>query len=239
MKLLGTGNGALQRAAALEGARIVVFSIPAMGTDDGFITCPMAGDCAKDDACYAMRGSYAWPGVKAAFLARLEVTRTGSFVQRMIDEVITAAKTARRNNQRLYVRVHDSGDFYNPAYLDKWLDIAKSSPDDVVFYAYTKSLPWVRKAREAGKVPKNFVFTFSQGGKLDATIDPGTEKHTRMFPDLESLFKAGYANATKNDLVAADPKVLKVGLIYHGGKTGAANWNLPWAGMKAYKAAKA
>ena len=60
-----------------------------------------------------------------------------------------------------------------------------------------------------------------------------------MFPDLPALKAAGYTNATKNDLIAADPKVLKVGLIYHGGKKGAANWDVPWAGMKAYKAAKA
>ncbi len=37
------------------------------------------------------------------------------------------------------VRIHESGDFYNQAYLDKWVTIAKACPD-ITFTAYTKSL---------------------------------------------------------------------------------------------------
>ena len=162
-KLLSTGNAALQRAAAIEAARVVVFSIPALRAADGAVICPMAGKCALDDACYAMRGSYGWPAVKAAFNERYEATKSDGFIQRMVGEVVTAAKTARRAGQRLYVRVHDSGDFYSPVYLEKWLAIAKSSPDDVVFYAYTKSLPWVRKARAEGHVPPEFHLHLQPG----------------------------------------------------------------------------
>lgn len=234
MKLFSTGNGALQRAAGLNGAKVIVFSIPALKTGEGAVICPMAGDCAKDGACYAMRGSYSWRGVKEAFEKRYAATLAHHF----IDDAVTEIRSVLKHTKlRLFVRVHDSGDFYSPAYLDKWLDIANSLPH-VTFYAYTKSLPWVRKAKADGKVPKNFVFTFSMGGKLDHTVDRATEKHTQMFPDLASLEAAGYANTTKDDLIAADPNVLKVGLIYHGGTKGAEAWKLPWKGMKAYKEAK-
>ena len=233
-KLFSTGNGALKRAAALNGAKILVFSIPALRSNEGAVICPMAGDCAKDGACYAMRGSYSWPGVKQAFEERYKSTLAADFAQRATNEIRSALK---HTTHRLFVRVHDSGDFYIPTYLETWLSIARLIPQ-ATFYAYTKSLPWVRKARTDGRVPSNFVFTFSMGGKLDATINRSTEKHTQMFPDLPSLLNAGYTNATKDDLIAADPSVLKVGLIYHGGTAGAESWGLPWKGMKAYKEAK-
>jgi len=38
-----------------------------------------------------------------------------------------------------FVRVHESSDFYNQEYIEKWYEIAKSKPQ-VIFYAYTKRL---------------------------------------------------------------------------------------------------
>ena len=37
-----------------------------------------------------------------------------------------------------YVRIHESGDFYNQDYLNKWFTIAKMNPEKI-FYCYTKT----------------------------------------------------------------------------------------------------
>jgi hypothetical protein len=62
------------------------------------------------------------------------------------------------------VRIHESGDFYNQKYLDKWVEIAKRFPD-IIFTAYTKSL---HLDFTAAKKLKNFV--------LFASMDPTTPK---------------------------------------------------------------
>ena len=238
MKLFSKGNGALKRAGQLRGVAVVVFSIPAFRSSDGFVVCPLAGKCAEDGACYAMRGSYSWPTVKAAQEWRLSLARSEDFEALAYEELKALRKQADREGLKLYVRVHDSGDFFNREYLKAWVSLAYSMPD-LTFYSYTKSLSWVRELREAGAIPENFVVTFSQGGKLDSTIDPETEKHSRLFATVGDLEAAGYLNGTKDDLIAADADAIKVGLVYHGPKAGAEAWGLPWAGMKAYKEAKA
>lgn len=66
------------------------------------------------------------------------------------------------------VRIHVAGDFFNQAYFDAWMFVALSNPD-ILFYAYTKSLPyWVN--RIAG-IPDNFVLTASRGGRMDHMIE--------------------------------------------------------------------
>ena len=65
------------------------------------------------------------------------------------------------------MRVHVGGDFFNQAYFDAWLEVARRMPDKH-FYAYTKSLNyWVARL---DVIPSNFVLTASYGGKHDALI---------------------------------------------------------------------
>lgn len=65
------------------------------------------------------------------------------------------------------VRIHVGGDFKTQAYFDAWLLAAKMQPA-IVFYAYTKSLPfWVKRL---GDIPANFVLTASYGGYKDSLI---------------------------------------------------------------------
>lgn len=65
------------------------------------------------------------------------------------------------------MRIHVGGDFFVQAYFDAWLEAAKLRPD-IVFYAYTKSLPfWVKRINE---IPANFVLTASYGGYKDNLI---------------------------------------------------------------------
>ncbi len=69
------------------------------------------------------------------------------------------------------VRIHVAGDFFNQNYFDAWLSVALCRPD-VLFYAYTKSLPyWIARIDQ---IPANFVLTASRGGRKDDMI----EKHS-------------------------------------------------------------
>lgn len=52
-------------------------------------------------------------------------------------------------------RIHESGDFYNQKYLDKWISIAKTFPN-TVFYAYTKS-----DRLDFSQLPGNFKIMIS------------------------------------------------------------------------------
>jgi hypothetical protein len=227
-------NEKLQAAAdkAPVPVRILTWSLPAVSTCPGAFTCKLPG------ACFGCNGRYVMPNVKEALRRNRETCGDLiGFYGTARAELTRAVKNAAKAGRKLFVRVHAVGDFYSPLYLATWLQLAKLFPS-ITFYAYSKSLPWIRAEKAAGNVPSNFVFTFSQGGRFDATIDRETEKHTRMFATLAELKAAGYQNTTGNDLLAADAGIIKVGLVYHGSRAGAASWGLTWAGNKASKEAK-
>lgn len=61
------------------------------------------------------------------------------FVEDMVDEI---SRFRPKQNQKIYVRLHASGDFYSEEYLEKWMKIAlvtKLMGKDYTFVAYTKS----------------------------------------------------------------------------------------------------
>lgn len=75
------------------------------------------------------------------------------------------------------IRLHVGGDFKTQAYFDAWLLVAKSRPD-IVFYAYTKSLPfWVKRL---GEIPTNFVLTASYGGYKDELISQHNLRYAKV-----------------------------------------------------------
>ena len=108
------------------------------------------------------------------------------------------------------LRLHDSGDFYSPAYLNKWIDIANNNKE-VIFYAYTKSIPFFKKNLD---IPTNLKIIFSEGSKKDNLINTTKDRHSRIFKDINSMLKAGYINASDNDLNAIQDNK-KVGLLLH------------------------
>jgi hypothetical protein len=92
----------------------------------------MADECVK--FCYAKKGAYIWGNVKPAFEKRYELTKTDDFVAAMNAEI--------QSKKPDYVRVHDSGDYYSKAYLDKWIEIAIHNPN-VRFYSYTNMIEMI------------------------------------------------------------------------------------------------
>lgn len=68
------------------------------------------------------------------------------------------------------IRIHVGGDFKTQWYFDAWLQTAKARPD-ILFYFYTKSLPFLVKRLEEVNKLDNFVYTASRGGHKDELIN--------------------------------------------------------------------
>ena len=199
MNLL-TQNAKLKKTSIKNNMRVMNFSLPAYKTITGKTVCPFAKDCIK--YCYAQKGNYKYPNVIKGLNNRYELSKTADFVPKMNATIILERPT--------HVRIHDSGDFYSIAYLNKWITIANDNKE-VIFYAYTKSIKFFI---DGLKLPKNLKIIFSEGSKTDNLINVNKHRHARIFKSKELLQAAGYINASDNDLKAiTDNK--RVGLVYH------------------------
>ena len=198
MNLL-TQNKKLKKTSLLNNARVLNFSIPAYKDMNGKTTCPFAKDCIK--YCYAKKGNYRFSNVKKGQQKRYELTKTNNFIKIMNANILLERPT--------HVRIHDSGDFYSIKYLNKWMQIAKDNKD-VIFYAYTKSIQFFKGLQ----LPKNLKIIFSEGSKKDDLINTLKDRHARIFKSVGKLLKAGYIDASNNDLNAITTNK-KVGLVYH------------------------
>ena len=199
---LFTVNGKMKKTGKKHGVKIVNFTIPAFLSSSGFKTCPNAGLCAT--GCYARMGAYVFKGPRVKHEANLQATFKPDFAMVAIAEL-----TKLKPN---LVRIHDAGDFYTKAYLEKWLTIAKSMPN-VKFYAYTKMVQLV----QGTVLPDNLMIIFSQGGKQDLLINASADRHSRVFETVKELKQAGYIDASNDDMLALTSNK-RVGLVYHGNK---------------------
>jgi hypothetical protein len=201
MNLL-TQNSKLRKTSKNLGVKVFNFGIPAYKSMSGKLTCPFADECVK--FCYAQKGAYIWSNVKPAFEKRYELTRSAEFVSKMSDELMKKRPD--------YVRVHDSGDYYSKAYLQKWIDIANLFPE-IKFYSYTNSVAMLKEAN----LPSNFDAIFSDSGKQKNLIDVINDRHTKIFSSKNDLEAAGYVNASEMDLYATKwfNTNHKIGLIFH------------------------
>ena len=113
------------------GNTIHMFGLPAVST------CPRATEVCKD-VCYATRGRYNTTRARQRLKSALAASRRESFTEVMTAVVeFTDAKV---------IRVHDSGDFYSPAYAKKWLAVMRRCPE-TYFYLYTRM--WRQKSVNA------------------------------------------------------------------------------------------
>lgn len=114
------------------------------------------------------------------------------------------------------VRLHSAGDFFNQAHFDAWLGIAKQNPK-ILFYAYTKSLPyWIKRLNSVESIP-NLVLTASYGGRKDSLIDEfGLRAATVVFSEKQAAEK--HLEIDHDDSHAARPslKNQSFALLIHG-----------------------
>ena len=201
MNLL-TQNSKLKKTSKALGLRVFNFGIPAYKSASGRVTCAMADECIM--FCYAKKGAYIWSNVKPAFENRYQLSKTDDFIDAMNNEI--------KRKKPDYVRVHDSGDYYSKAYLQKWIQIAIHNPD-VKFYSYTNMVDMILNT----SLPSNYDIIFSDSGKQKHLINERKHRHTKIFTSTSDMLSAGYTDASAVDLMATKwfNKTNKVGLVFH------------------------
>ena len=111
----------------------IIWNLPAIKT------CPYATEACKK-ACYARKSEKAYPQVLPARNRNFEESMQNDFVFRM---AYTILKIRKGTNKRIIVRIHESGDFYNKAYAEKWMRIVDyCANENIQFIAYTKSFKY-------------------------------------------------------------------------------------------------
>jgi len=178
MKLVfGEANAKLKNLERKMGGRVVTFSVLSGHT------CPYAKDCmSKAVDVDGRRHIEDGPDTEfRCFSASQEAQYPGVYNSRLSngDIIAVSAKSVAKAafllmvaipKKTTIVRIHVGGDFKTKAYFDAWLQVAKMRPE-ILFYAYTKSLPfWVSRLDVLAKLP-NLVLTASRGGHRDDLID--------------------------------------------------------------------
>lgn len=116
------------------------------------ITCPGQTELCKA-ICYAKKANRLYTNARNNRIHNLECSRSIGFINAILEEIDAESL--------VLVRIHESGDFYSQAYLNKWIRIAQLRPA-VRFLAYTKSYMLT-----FARAPKNMVIF----GSVDATTD--------------------------------------------------------------------
>lgn len=122
-------------------------------------SCPwkLEGEGTICGGCYATKGRYVMVNVAAAQAARFGWTRTSL---RTADGTAAWVRTMARAIAETgcsYFRIHDSGDFFSPAYVRAWAEVAGLCPE-VRFWAPTRSWrapqpEWQETLRELAALP--------------------------------------------------------------------------------------
>ena len=102
--------------------------------------------------CYALKSENLYKDVLPARRDNLAASKLDTFVSDMTGFILDKAR--RQRKPRLIVRIHESGDFYNRDYAEKWLQIARNCQacEKVLFIAYTKSFAYF----DGVDLPANF-----------------------------------------------------------------------------------
>lgn len=111
------------------------------------------------EGCYAMKGMYGFPTVKAALRKRLvalwDLERWTELMSHRMER-----KYAKRSDAERYFRFHDSGDVQSLEHLEAICEVARRN-DRVQFWLPTRETAIVRKFQELNYVPSNLVIRIS------------------------------------------------------------------------------
>jgi len=162
--------------------------------------------------CYAAMDEARYPSVNKArwhnFNLLKQATSNVAKV-RLIAESIKASGLVRGGT----LRVHIGGDYYNQSYFNAWMTAAYVFPN-IVFYSYTKSIHFLVEHLRKHKLPKNFVFTCSKGGKFDDLIPRSKVKSARVFFSKEQADSLGLDIDHTDDLAISGSD--DFALVLHG-----------------------
>lgn len=138
-----------------DSVRFMIWNLPAQ------VTCPFATEHCKA-ACYAKKAERVYPSVLPSRTVNFEDSKRDDFVDRMIQTIAKLLNGKAYEGKFCYFRIHESGDFYNKEYTEKWLKIVRWFDRHgwnyrIKFLAYTKSVQYFKS--EA--IPDNMIIRFS------------------------------------------------------------------------------
>lgn len=164
---VSTGNKKLK---STEKVRFLIWNLPAKKT------CPFATEHCKAK-CYAVKAERMYPDCLPCRERNLKSSLSDSFVDDMKKLISRRIRhPVYKRAEKIYFRIHESGDFYSQSYFDKWVDIATAFPG-VTFLAYTKSLKFVLNSKKTR--PANLIIRYSL---WDDSPAEDAKKGCEMFP---------------------------------------------------------
>ena len=130
-------------------------SIPATACKVGMKLAKVAGSVCS--SCYAMKGHYHYPDVKAGLQRRLDALHNPQWVEGMIKLV-----GHYTDPDDPYFRIHDSGDFQSIEHVLNWVEVARALPW-VKFWAPSREIAMIKLAMKIMDVewPDNLVVRLS------------------------------------------------------------------------------
>ena len=184
---LSHGNNKLR---SNERVSFLIWNIPAV------ITCPFATDHCKA-SCYARKAERIYPNCLPVRQDHFEISRQDDFTDRMIFTIEAEIARPANKGKKIVFRIHESGDFYNMSYVNKWIEIMRhfEGRPEITFVAYTKSV----KFFDGRDLPSNFNLLASV---WDDTSEENLEiirrNNYRIYtaytgPALEAAIAAGYS----------------------------------------------
>lgn len=133
-KMLQPSNSFL---GSTKNIKFWVFNLPRL------ITCPgRTPICTRD--CYQIDPEQMLKGKDqdSKVLMTRKVNLIRSLGEDFVDDVVEEINSKKSIKEKMYIRIHASGDFYDETYLKKWIEIAlsiKKNHPKYYFMAYTKS----------------------------------------------------------------------------------------------------
>lgn len=192
MLKFGRGNAKLDALEAIVGGQVWTFSLLS-----GW-SCPFASQClskairvngkttVKDGPntqfrCFSASEEAVYPNVYNSrehnFSLLKQCADTDAMVSLISESLPKKAKC---------IRIHVGGDMFSQDYFDAWCIVAKNHPD-VLFYAYTKSLPYWLNAQSRNIIPDNLILTASYGGRFDNLIKEFKLRHAVVIADTHTV----------------------------------------------------
>lgn len=131
------------------------FSLPAQACKTGAKLAKIKGSVCH--GCYALKGNYRFPSVKAPRVHNLEIIENGDLITWASDMI----NIIKANNTSGYFRWHDSGDLQSFNHLIAIISIANALPQ-IKFWLPTKEKAFLTRAkREALIIPDNLTIRLS------------------------------------------------------------------------------
>lgn len=153
MKKLNVNTNGNKKLVNSNSIRFMIWNLPAEKT------CPFATEHCKK-FCYAKKAERIYPQVLPSREKNLEESKSNDFTANMVYTIEKLMNGKAYKGKKVYFRIHESGDFYNKEYTQKWIDIARYFENDknIVFLAYTKSISYfIQCGFGKESFPNNFI----------------------------------------------------------------------------------